>query len=262
MSQETSVQPSLQDLMARFLSGQAQAHAGGLAAFDAAEVTPYEAGPVQPVDAAAAWGEALVAVAQGRTAIDAAKMSPPLHWPQLVAGHEPVVALAFCAGNFPQLVRNFHQILQTEDLTKLCPVSGRPTPAPQLAEWAQHIATKKQFPAALVALGALRLAKQFDEAGLVIAALASAVPAEWRGAWDNETAALAWHRGACTQARDLWRKQAPSLAVRFNLAMAELFLGNANAAQAALARVVGELPETTAWHHLARLYLTLAEMRG
>jgi len=48
---------------------------------------------------------------------------------------------------------------------------------------------------------------------------------------------------------------------RFLAAMAELFLGNAKTARTLLQDVVGQIPETSAWHHLARLYLTLVQQR-
>jgi hypothetical protein len=49
--------------------------------------------------------------------------------------------------------------------------------------------------------------------------------------------------------------------VLFNRGMAALFLGESADARAALSRAVALLPESSAWHHLARLYLTLAEAR-
>ena len=258
MPTETFVQPSLQDLAARLLAGQIGAHASGLAAFEPNEVTPYEAGPVQPINPETAWREAVVALTY--CGVQEVPAAPP-HWPHLVANHEPVVALAFCVGNFPQLVRNFHQILQSRELTSLRPVAGRPTLAPQVSAWAEQCAANPEFPKALVALGALRLAKQFDEADRLVAALDSAVPAEWQAAWDNEKAALAWHRGDMLAALTAWRGMSPSLPVRFNMAMAELFSGDAAAARVRLTDVVREMPESSAWHHLARLYLTLATMR-
>src|SRR5207253_649225 len=82
----------------------------------------------------------------------------PPGWSGLVAGHEPVVALAMSAANFPQLVRNFHMILQAGDLASMKPQAGRPVPATELRAWAEDVAGRKQFPQALLAIGALRLA--------------------------------------------------------------------------------------------------------
>jgi tetratricopeptide (TPR) repeat protein len=254
MSQQASPQPKLDDLLAGYLNRQAGAHASGLATFDAAEVIPYEAGPVQPIDPQPAWDEALTALTTEPTE----KLAPPPHWPQLVANHEPVVALAWSTGNFPQLVRSFYTLLHQANLTELRPNGGRPTSAPALEDWARGVAAKKKFPEALLALGALRLAKQFEQADSVLKTAAKNVPTAWRGAWDNEAAALAWHKGDAEAARQLWDAADPSLPVRFNRGMAALFCGDSKTAAAILQDVVNEIPESSAWHHLARLYLTLA----
>jgi tetratricopeptide (TPR) repeat protein len=264
MPHETSVQPKLGDLLARFLSKQASAHVDGLAHFDAtAEVQPFEAGPVQPIDAKLAWDEALAALryfhsSQTHTRGQETWQAPP-HWPNLVAAHEPVLALVFCVGNFPQLVRNFHMILETANLDDWKPTSPRPVSAPALEEWAKEVALKKQFPQALLTLGALRLAKQLPAATALVRSLDAAVPQEWRGAWDNEKAALLWQRGQTREARDLWHRLEPTVPVLFNRGMSDLFLGNAAAARPSLEKVVQQLPESSAWHHLAKLYLLLGE---
>ena len=44
--------------------------------------------------------------------------------------------------------------------------------------------------------------------------------------------------------------------------MAALFLGRPAEARAPLGQAIPRLPEDNSWHHLARLYLTLAEMRA
>jgi hypothetical protein len=110
-----------------------------------------------------------------------------------------------------------------------------------------------------VALGALRLAKQYDRAAGIIKDNQQAVSPEWRSAWANEEAALAWHSGRADEALKLWQQQEPSVPVLFNRGMASLFLGKANEAQAALNAAVQQLPEAGAWHHLCRLYLALAQ---
>lgn len=260
MSHETPVQPKLDDLLSRYLNRQAGAHASGLATFDAGEVTPYEAGPVQPIDPKPAWDEALTVLGQFQGG-DTRKLAAPPHWAQLVANHEPAVALAWCVGNFPQLVRNFHQILHQGNLTELRPSGGRAVNTPALTDWTQKVAAKKLFPEALLAVGALRLAKQFAEADALAKALEADVPKAWHTAWVNERAALAWHRGNADEARRLWVAAESSLPVRFNRGMAELFLGNAKAARKLLEEVIKQIPETSAWHHLAHLYLTLAQQR-
>jgi hypothetical protein len=260
---EPPTQPNLSSLLSGYLQRQADAHALGLGTFDpTGEVVPHEAGPVQPVDPRLAWEEAVTAARlfapQGRTE----PWKTPPSWPTLVSGHEPVVALALCMGNFPQLVRNLQSLLQAVNLNGLLPTAGRTVTAPPgLVEWATQASGKQQYPQVLLGAGALRLAKQFDLAAELLKAPEAAVPAEWRPAWANEKAALAWHRGQAQEARGLWNAQPVSVPVHFNRGMAALFLGDAAAARGELTQAISRLPAEGAWYHLARLYLALAEAR-
>src|SRR5260370_19850652 len=143
--------------------------------------------------------------------------------------------------------------------SKRRPVAGKPLTLPGLMDWTKQVAEKKQFPQLLSALGALRLAKQYDRAAAIVKANRQAVPGEWRAAWANEEAALAWHSGRAAEALKLWQLQEPSVPVLFNRGMARLFLGKIGEAQAALSAAVAQLPEAGARHHLCRLYLALAQ---
>jgi tetratricopeptide (TPR) repeat protein len=260
VSHENPVQPKLGDLLARYLEKQAEACAVGAAA-SADEVTPYEAGPVQPIDPKLAWDEALAVFSVAGPAANLRGWKAPPQWSGLVAGHEPVLALALCAANFPQLVRNFHMVLQTANLTALKPQAGRPIPAPELLSWANEVGEGRQLPQMLLALGALRLAKQLDVAREYVRKHDAGIPAAWRATWENEKAALAWHSGRADEALAMWQKMEPTAVVLFNRGMAELFHGKASAAREHLSAAVAQLPESSAWHHLGRLYLTLAQGR-
>ena len=257
---ETSAQPELAELMARYLSRQASAHAAGLASFDpAGEVMPFEAGPVQPVDPRPAWEEAVAVLPFFRSGAKISEaLAPPPHWANLVAAHEPAVALAFCVGNYPQLLRNLHLILHKTKLTELQPREVRAVPGPAPSVGADDPAANNSFPQALLTLGSLRLAGKFDEAAAFVTTHDANLPADWRDAWANEKAALAWHRGHGAEALALWEAQQPSAPVLFNRGMALLFLGRPADARAPLTQAVAQLPEAGAWHHLARLYLAMA----
>jgi tetratricopeptide (TPR) repeat protein len=246
--------PALAELFTRYLERQAQAQAQGLGyAEPADEVVPHEAAPAQPVDPQLAWGEA-VAVAQHFPGVPAPKGWPvPPDWPGLVAAQEPAVALAFCLGNYPQLVRNLHPLLSGEPAALRQP-PGRPLPAAALADWAN---AQTDYPQALLAAGVLRLARHFDEAADLLHKAGDA-PAAWQAVKANEEAALAWHRGRAEEALALWQAQATSVPVLFNRGMAALFLGRRDEAVAALTQAVAPLPDTSAWHHLGHLYLALA----
>jgi hypothetical protein len=253
------VQPALADLFARYLEKQAAAQTAGLASPDAgAEVVPYDATPVQPVDPRLAWQEALAALAFLHPRAETGSWQAPPDWPTLVAAHEPAVALAFCTGNFPQLMRNFQPLLHNANLSKLRPVSGRPVAAPALLAWAGE---KKSVAQTLLAVAALRLARQFDRAAELLQERQADVPSEWRAVWANEEAALAWHCGRAKEAAAMWQAQPDSVPVLFNRGMAALFLDQPAEARAILSQVVAQIPEDSAWHHLGRLYLALAEAR-
>jgi tetratricopeptide (TPR) repeat protein len=255
-------QPDLAALLNGYLQRQVDAHNLGLGTQTAGgEVVPYEAAPVQPIDARLAWAEAVTAATLLVPESQAASWKAPPSWAALVAGHEPAIALPLCVGSFPQLVRDLHPLLQATDLTQLRPNNSRPLAVPALAEWAAEAAEKRQFPQVLLAIGTLRLARQFDQAAQVLQACEADVPTKWRSAWANEKAALAWQQGQGEQARALWDAQVTSVPVLFNRGMAALFLGASAEARVPLAEAVAKLPEEGAWYHLGRLYLALAEAR-
>ncbi len=260
MSHDTSVHPALGDLMAAYLEKQADAQAAGIAHFDG-EVMPYEVGPAQPLDPKLAWDEALAVLPSYAPGAPQRRQAPP-HWAQLVAGHESIVAVAFCAGNFPQLMRNFHTILTQPNLAQLRPTPGRPAAVPDLVPWAEEVARQKKFPEMLLALGALRLAGHFDDAEKFVASQDADIPTAWRDGWENEKASLAWHQGRVEEARQKWDGLNATLPVLFNRGMAALFAGDRALAKQHLTAAVKLLPASSAWHHLGRLYLTLADLAG
>jgi hypothetical protein len=216
---------------------------------------------VQPIDARPAWNEAVAVATQFDAAAQPRQWQAPPQWPQLVLVHEPAAALAFSFGNFPQLVRNLHLLMDRPKLADLRPRTSTAMAAPALIDWANQVSRKPQFPQLLVAAGTLRLAKQFEPAAELLKTHEAAVPAAWRDAWANEQAALLWHRGRHDEARTLWQSQTASIPVLFNRGMAALFCDDAPQAIAPLGAAVAKLPDTSAWHHLGQLYLTLAQTR-
>lgn len=255
---------SLQALLAQYLERQTAAHAAGLgqpASTD--EVEPYDAIPARPVDARLAWTEATAALRQLVPDLPARAWKAPADWAALVASHEPVTSLAFALGNFPQLVRDLNPLWQASSLTKLTPsADARPLSAPTLTDWKAETSRSSQAASTLLAAGVLRVARQFDRAAELLEGCRATLPEEWMAAWANEAAALAWHRGHCQEALDSWRSQPDSVPVLFNRGMAALFLGHTAEARTALEQAARQMPEDGAWHHLARLYLALAEARG
>lgn len=259
---QSSLPPSLADLLAGYLRQQAEAHATGVAVAEGGDVVPFEAAPVQTVDPKLAWDEATSILHCLHPKTASGSLTVPPDWPALVTAQEPAAAIAFSLGNFPQVVRNLQPLLEPGALAKLRPAAGRPVPTATLFEWATETVRRQQYPQTLMALGVLRLARHFDQAMDLVRTSRDDVPAAWRTAWANEEAALAWHRGRPEEAASLWQTQPDSIPVSFNRGMAALFLDRPREARIELANAVAGLPEKSGWHHLGCLYLALAEMRG
>ena len=149
-------------------------------------------------------------------------MPAPPEWPQLVAGHEPAVAIAFALGNYPQLVRNLHPLLAGGDLAACRPAPRHSLAGPALLNWAKGQTEPLTL---LLAAGVLRLAREYVLAAEVLAKGAN-LDGSWQALSANEKAALAWHRGEAAAALTLWQSQEPTVPVLFNRGMAALFSAN------------------------------------
>jgi tetratricopeptide (TPR) repeat protein len=252
--------PSVVELFRDYLRRQMTAQAAGLALADPdGQVVPHEAVPMQPADPRLAWENALAVVDHFATGASAPRWEVPPDWPSLVAAQEPAIALAFCIGNFPQMMRNLQPLLAGGDLAALRQSVGRPVSvSPALLHWANKM---RGYPQLLLATGVLRLARRFDEASALLRSQRDA-PKSWQALRANEEAALAWHRGQAEEALALWQAQKASVPVLFNRGMAALFLGRPTEAQTALSQAIAQLPDTSAWHHLGHLYLALAAARS
>jgi hypothetical protein len=227
MTQDSNMtgQPSLSDLMGRFLARRTTAPCDPAFSTElGADVVPYEAVPAQPVDPRLAWSEAQVSLPYFVSKSAPATQQFAADWSTLVASHEPAAAIAFCCGNFPQLVRDVHTLLSAKDLSKLCPVPGEPHCGEAVTSWAAQLAQTKRGQDFLLAAGVCRLARHFDQAEEYLKQAGKQITAEWKPAWLNEQAGLAWHRGQTEVADELWQKQTPSAPVLFNRGMAALFV--------------------------------------
>jgi hypothetical protein len=251
MHRETPVQTSLDALLTRYLGRQAEAHAAGVSPTQA-DVTPYDASAPLVVDVSLAWDEAQVAL---RIYGEAVPQSVVPNWADIVAGQAPTVALPLATGNFPQRVRDFQQLLHTNTPV---PDDAPAVAAGELIAWAEEVAGQREIASMLLAIGALRLARQFACANEYVARHETLIAHAWRAAWDNEKAALAWHAGDLQAAVQNWERLEPTPAVLFNRGMAHLFLGQPGAARAELQAAATALSGYEAWQHLAQLYLELA----
>ncbi len=234
---------TVQELFGRYLGEQTAAHAEGLGHPETdGDAGPHDTVPVQPADPKLAWTDA--AAALGITA------EAPAEWSALVTQATPAVSLAFALGNYPQQVRHVAALLMS-DPAGLREDASPGAERPALTTWA----AKQSGAGRLLAAGVLRQARLFAEAAKL---LDGPLPAELEAVRGNERAALLWHRGERTAALAAWKALPDSTPVLFNRGMALLFTGHAAEAAVALAEAQAKLPETSAWHHLAGLYLAMA----
>jgi tetratricopeptide (TPR) repeat protein len=237
-------QPSLEDLMIRFLASRSDAAATAVE-FGEGDVEPHEVATGFRVDPWAAWNDAT-------SQINAAAVPLPPDWATLVNQPASAFAVPMAIGNFPQRVRDLHPLLIKFEPTELRP-SGSQTPMPGLAALRSWI-SKNAASQALVAAGVARAVGDFETAEKLLTTNDPAAT--------NERAALLWHRGRCEEALTAWNAMPESPAVLFNRGMALLFLGNLAEAKIALEKAAAVLPETSGWKTLALLYLSVAEIHG
>jgi tetratricopeptide (TPR) repeat protein len=252
--------PSLPALFRQYLRKQATAHAAGFAEVGPAEVVPFEAVPLQPVDPKVAWSAALEAAKfYGFAGATSVKDIPPT-WPQLVAQCEPELALPFCLGNYPQMVRDLAPFVAPTKLNRLRPARGRPRPSANLDALSSKQADDPLQHLLTVAL--LRLMKDFDRAADHLDEHRDRIPAGYEAAWANEEAALAWHSGRVEEARAAWESQSDITPVLFNRGMAALFADRPAEARSSLTNAISQMSDESPWYHLGSFYIAAAEILG
>jgi hypothetical protein len=254
------VPPSIAELTVRLLARTDAADA--LAAVAISEVEPHEVAVALRTEPRQAWQEGLAA-ARSCVASAPTDVSQPGEWASLIVRRGPVHSLPFAFCNFPQQVRDLNPLLQSKDLSELPSAGAEGGPASTgLRNWANQHIRKGTFPQALIGCALLRAAGDYDSAAAALSGLRGCAPAEWQAALTNEEAALLWERGEREQAARLWAGLPENTAVLFNRGMAALFMNKPAEGRVSLRKAVATLNDSDPWHHLASLYLALAEMRG
>jgi hypothetical protein len=148
------------------------------------------------------------------------KAATPQGWGATVQNDAPRSAVPICLGSYPQAVKDIGVILDV--------LSG-------------------SAPLARTRIG--------EQARATLTTLEQA-----EGFAANEQAADLWFAGDSSSALEHWQALPDSPVKSFNCGMALLFLGQRSAAKPYLNAAADALPESSGWSHLARLYLTLADM--
>lgn len=254
-----ATQPNLNELMANFLARQQADRAMGAELTVGGEVEAYEAVPAQAVDPRMAWdasAEVLALVAPKNTKLN----KLPTGWSQLVAGLESACALPMAVGNFPQAVRDLLPLVRADKLSNIVEPK-RAVDETSVSNWIETASKSDDAGKWLLAAAMLRLTGKVNDAVRLLQDKQNSVSPEWKAAVTNEAGALAWSRGDREAAVKVWNTLPNSVTRSFNLGMAALFTDQTEVARTHLQAAAKDLSETSAWHHLARLYLALAENR-
>jgi tetratricopeptide (TPR) repeat protein len=247
---------TLPGLFRRYLEKRAAAHATSLAEPGPGEVVPFEAVPIQPPDPKAAWDAALEAAKfYGPPALPRI----PANWPELMAHCAAELALPFCLGNYPQLVRDLAPFVEPADLTRLLPTVSR---SPRRPDTVEHCALPKPSDnpiQILFSVASFRLAKEYDQAAELLRHYRDKIPPQYAAAWANEEAALAWHSGRVDEAQASWESQSDIAPVLFNRGVAAVFSNRSADARSFLKQAVSQIQDGSPWYHLGSFYIALAE---
>jgi hypothetical protein len=254
--------PNLAELTMRYMNRPVDAAEIAIEAGALGEVEPHEVAVGFRADPRLAWREGLAVAAMYGLKEELNTVASPSEWAGVVVRDEPVAAQPFALAGYPQRVRDLTSLLQATDLTKLLPTGASRPAAPALRSWAAKQLAQGNTAHALVAAAILRAASDFDQAETILNDIRSRVPAAQVNAFRNEEAALNWQKGLCDKAATIWNELPESPAVMFNRGMAALFARQFTRARDCFKKAIAALPENIGWHHLASLYLALAEMRA
>jgi len=243
--------PSLNDLMLRFVTRAATAESIEAELGAMGDVQPHEVAIGFRVDPRLAWGEALTAAAHFATPLPAAA---PAEWSALVIRQDSAFAMPWALGCYPQRVRDLTTLLQAAELSTLRPHGTQRPASAELIQWANR---QNDVQAKLLAASLLRAADDLTAAGRLLDGITVT-----SDLITNERAALAWQQGNADAAVALWKSLPVNAVALFNLGMAALFMKQPIEAAQTLRQAVALIPEGDGWHHLANLYLSLAEMQA
>jgi hypothetical protein len=247
---------TLPGLFRQYLEKRAAAHATNLAEPGPGEVVPFEAVPIQPPDPKVAWDGALEAAKfYGLPALP----KVPANWPELVAHCAPELALPFCLGNYPQLVRDLAPFVESADLTRLRPTVSRSPRRPNMAEHGVLPKPSDNPIQILFSVASFRLTTEHDHAAELLRHYRDKIPPQYAAAWANEEAALAWHSGRVDEAQASWESQSDIAPVLFNRGVAALFSSRSADARSFLRQAISQMQDGSPWYHLGSFYVAVAE---
>lgn len=255
-------QPRLDELFVKYLQERSVV-ASSASVVRESEVEPYQAASLAIVDSRQAFKDAIAAVGWligDQSAVALQAFQPPPDWARFVHDQDTVVAVPFCVGHYPQMLRDVAPLLVDQRPSSLLTHRNGPKEMNDVAAWGGNMLQKRQWAQAVLAAAVLRMAGQCHAAGKVLGQVRASAPPVWDGVLRNEEAALAWASDDARSANRLWEEHplADSPPVLFNRGLTALFADRLEVAETLLRQAAEKLPETSAWYHLGQLYLALA----
>ncbi|MCS6976449.1 MAG: hypothetical protein NZM31_05495 [Gemmatales bacterium] len=262
--QQRATVPSISELLNRFLTRRSLDAEAMDAPEPVGEVQLYQASDLLAVSPQAAMIDAWEAATRltGREkalGFVPRRFRPPSEWARLVRRAEPRCLIPCCVGVFPQLVRDASPLL-TADLEQWQTTPSSSWEMPEVEGWGrEHLAAGRPAEA-LFAVGMLRIAGQYEAASKLLDRIRSTAPDTWADVLANEQAALLWFLGDLAGAERMWKAhpQSGNGVVLYNRGVTALCQGRKDAIEL-FDRASAAWPESSTWHHLARMYRTLAE---
>lgn len=250
----THRQPSLDELMTRFLAARKGGTAGD--AHETGDVEPYEVtGGFRPIAASASTWEEANAVFRF-FGVEPEKLAAPPEWETFIALALPVAAVPLAAGLFPQRVRTLPALAGTVTLPDSVPGLGG------LRGWVREALESRSPTMLLLASGVAAGLGDWDDAEASLTAAEPLCEGRWRAVWVNQRAAVQWLRGKTVDATKTWSDIDGDEMATINLGMAELFARKPGHGTKALQNAIFLLPDNSSWSHLAKLYLALAKAQS
>ncbi|HQR07804.1 MAG TPA: hypothetical protein PLN21_13335 [Gemmatales bacterium] len=229
--------PRWQDLLAKLIH---QDHHEA----PASEVELYQAQPALGLDLGIAWSEALLPgqlLAEEEPRVSARF---PASWN---AARHVTLAAPFpcCIGMAPQFLQKIDAIMENAEAFFQQETVGMPM-------LSADITLDNKTPLSQMAIA--RLAGDANQIERLIPQLDGELLQK------NERAAQLWFAGRLDEAREAWDNlDGENPVIAFNQGLAAMATGDVERGRECLAIAVEGFPESTGWHHLAELYLAVAD---
>ena len=248
---EMRMQPSLNELLSRYLNDPSQ-HSGSLNN-RLGMMEPYEVQGAFRPDARQTWRDATSVMELFGLKSETLTIAP--EWDSFTDLERTLPLLPIGFGLFPQ------RVSATIDWNGS--LSNATTPVPgfsRLRQWLNDSISHENPKRLLIASGIAATLGDTERAVQLIQAAQPHCDAGWQPVWRNQKDAVAFLTG--TASDGLFPQERSDPLTQFNRGVLALHDDNPTMAHSEFESATSIMPETSSWHHLAKLYQSVAEMRG